>query len=150
MKLLPLAVVISLTMLPSCTTKKYYEDTHYYDYGLAIDPAIYYVDKNDFTWNDNLFRWEYSFNDDYLTEFQLEEMEIAGTVIFTENNNRYFSPMPYVETYYSGDVHVVETIGYEVTRGLVTFYIQTNERYITRDWMYDRYEFKVSLFYWKE
>ncbi|MCD8173738.1 MAG: hypothetical protein LUD76_09840 [Alistipes sp.] len=149
------AALIALAILSSCTTKKYYEDNHYYDYGLAIDPIYFYPEKSDFRWDDELGRWYYTERNKYLDLYQLEEMEMAGTVIFGTGDDSYFCPLPYVVSYYyeyrdGTTVPVIENIGYEATYGEVTFFIQTNERDITHDFMLDELEFKLSLFYWIE
>ncbi len=131
------------------------DDNHYYDIGTDMDTFIFPVKYEDWVWNSNDKRYEYSYSfpefDDYMFE---EGGAVQGWVYIwkTEGNTDYkvLTQCPYVQTYPNGTAAPYsETIGFDLyltpTKKIV-FYVQASnlsdeDRYL------DDYTFKVNFIY---
>ena len=132
------------------------DDKHYYEIGTDMDTHIFNVDYEQWRWNSNDHRYEYTYSFPEFDNYMFEDGAVQGWVYIWKNDGntdyKVLTQCPYVQTYPNGtETPYSETIGFDLylnpTKKIV-FYVQASDLSDTDEYL-DDYSFKVNFIYRK-
>ena len=134
-----------LLLSSSCEKKEYY-DNYYNDTDVWVDFIT--IKKSDWKWNDVNSRYEVIKYLDVSQKYY-DDSVINASVFLHDGDVEVQTPLPYLRTWYEGNITYSETLSYDVSfqDQTIAFYIQSSDLIRDDSVLPNSYQIKYSFIY---